>query len=522
MLVPEQAFAAEFWVDPVHGEAGNDGSSSAPWRSLQEVLDKGFVESQRWESLPYEEGATLVAKNTGAPVKAGDTIYLRSGYHGDLFVLGHYNRKAITVSAEHGHKPRFRSVLVRSGSNWVFRGLDVSPEYAPRYERTTLFHLESHGWHGPIHDIVVEDCHLHSIEDSSKWTAEDWDKLACDGLEAHGKNITLRNNVLRNVNSGISVDTEDSLIEGNLVENFAGDGMRGFGNRTVFQYNTIKNCYDVNDNHDDGFQSWSSGKDGVGTGEVVGIVLRGNTFINNEDPNQLHRGALQGIGCFDGTYVDWVIENNVIIVDHWHGITLLGARNIRVVNNTVLDSYGGDPGPPWIMIGPHKDGTPSDGSVIRNNLTTAIQIEGKGVTADHNMIIKNADKIFVDAAGHDLRLKKGSKAVDAGNPDLAPNLDRDKVPRPSGDGYDIGAYEFDAGKNSPGPREREDPGTMEAEAARHGPAPVAPDGPQNLVKTIADDHATSAEGAKQSRFGSITDWLVALLVVILLYLAWRL
>ena len=60
-------------------------------------------------------------------------------------------------------------------------------------------------------------------------------------------------------------------------------------------------------------------------GEVVGLVLRGNTIINYEDPDQPHRGTLQGIGCFDGMFVDWIIENNVIIVDHYHGITLSGA-----------------------------------------------------------------------------------------------------------------------------------------------------------------------------------------------------
>ena len=115
----------------------------------------------------------------------------------------------------------------------------------------------------------------------------------------------------------------------------------------MFQYNVVKNCYDVNANHDDGFQSWSRGPQGVGTGEVVGMVLRGNTIINYEDLDQPHRGTLQGIGCFDGMFVDWIVENNVIITDHWHGITLSGATDSRVVNNTVVDLNETSPGPPW-------------------------------------------------------------------------------------------------------------------------------------------------------------------------------
>ncbi len=329
VFVPDAAHAAEFWVDPVHGKPGNDGSSSAPWRSLQEVLDMGLVATQAWESLPYQQGAKLVTKNAGAPVKGGDTIYLRSGYHGALRVLGFYNTKTITVAAEEGHEPRFEGVLVRASSHWRFRGLHVSPEHAPKYERATLFDIDSHEWHGPVHDIVLEGSRLQSVEDSSKWSASDWVTLAFHGIDADGKNVMIRNNVVKNVYHGIHMEAESSLVEGNLVENFAGDGMRGLGDHTVFQYNTVKNCCHVNDEHNDGFQSWSQGSDGVGTGEVIGVVLRGNTFINYEDPKQPHRGTKQGIGCFGGMYIDWVVENNVVIADHWHGITFARLHRTR-------------------------------------------------------------------------------------------------------------------------------------------------------------------------------------------------
>ena len=50
-------------------------------------------------------------------------------------------------------------------------------------------------------------------------------------------------------------------------------------------------------------------------------MLRGNLFINFENPNQPLKGTLQGIGCFDGFFVDWVVENNVVVTNHWHGIS---------------------------------------------------------------------------------------------------------------------------------------------------------------------------------------------------------
>ena len=85
------AGAADFYVDPENGDMSGDGSAEAPWSSLQEVLEAGLVESQDWPELPYAEGAELVPKNEGAPVKAGDTIWLRSGYHGELDISSYYN-----------------------------------------------------------------------------------------------------------------------------------------------------------------------------------------------------------------------------------------------------------------------------------------------------------------------------------------------------------------------------------------------------------------------------------------------
>jgi parallel beta-helix repeat protein len=437
------AQAADFYVDPVNGSPRGDGSAERPWRTIQEVFDAGLVESQQWDKLPYTEQSVLVIKNAVAPVRAGDTIWLRSGYHGDLYITRYYNSGDITLAAEEGHTPRLSSLRIRSGSHWTIRGLTISAEFGASYERRTLVDLDSHNWHGPVHDIVVEQCAIRSVADTSGWTADDWNELACNGMQVDGTRMTIRDNYLLNVNFGISVGASHSLICRNLVENFAGDGLRGLGDHCTFEYNTVKNCYDVNANHDDGFQSWSVGPDGVGTGEVVGIVLRGNTVINYVDPNQPHRGTLQGIGCFDGTYVDWVIENNVVITDHWHGITLGGARNCLVINNTVLDLNSIRPGPPWICIDKHKNGTPPVDCVVRNNLATDFR-DAADVLEENNLRIQDPATLFVDPEHFDLHLLPGTAAIDAGSSVGAPALDRDRVARPQGDGIDIGAYEWHA------------------------------------------------------------------------------
>ncbi|MEJ2568119.1 MAG: T9SS type A sorting domain-containing protein [candidate division WOR-3 bacterium] len=185
------------------------------------------------------------------------------------------------------------------------------------------------------------------------------------------------------------------------------------------------------------------GEEGVGTDTVWGVTLRGNTIINYEDPNQPHRGTLQGIGCFDGFYADWVIENNVVIVDHYHGITLSGAVNCRIVNNTVADrdTTGSDISP-WIRVGDHKNGSGSVGCVVRNNIYYRTLSVDSLQTVDHNLRIRNYDSNFVDFEHFDLRLKEGSPAIDGGASELAPSVDIRGITRPQGNFYDIGAYEF--------------------------------------------------------------------------------
>jgi hypothetical protein len=179
---------------------------------------------------------------------------------------------------------------------------------------------------------------------------------------------------------------------------------------------------------------------------VRNVTLRGNVFLNFDDPTLPHLASMQGIGCFDGFFEGWVIENNVVVTDHWHGISFYGARDLRIFNNTVLDAAAGQPGPPWIMVTAHKDGAASTGSLVRNNLTTDLALDGGAAVADHNVELpSDVSGWFVDRPGLDLRLAAGSPAIDAGAGDGAPAADADGVGRPFGPAVDLGAYEYAPG-----------------------------------------------------------------------------
>ncbi len=437
------AQAKRFYVDPATGSISNDGSEAKPWSTLKEVFDSGKIETKKFETKPATAQGAMIVKNPGAPVKAGDTLILRSGFHGEILAIEYYNDDYITIMADKDHSPKISSLELRSCCKWIVKGLTISPSFAQPYRAKTLIQFASHNWTGKSYDCIAEACTAYSVPDASSWTAEQWDSLSCNGISLPGNRMVARYIYFKNVRFGITVNGDSCMVENNIVENFAGDGMRGLGDYCTFQYNTIKNCYAVNANHDDGFQSWSVGDSGkVGTGVVRGVVLRGNTIINYEDPNQPHLGTLQGIGCFDGMFEDWLVENNVIITDHWHGITLSGAINCVIINNTVVDINEEKPDPPWIRISDHKSGTPSTGCIVRNNLTTAMSISSEGVISDHNIVVKNYADFFVDYNAGNLHLKNGCAAIDAGVADLAPTIDRDGIARPKGNGIDIGAYEF--------------------------------------------------------------------------------
>lgn len=414
-------YATEYFCDPVNGSMKNDGlSKSTAWPGLESVISK-------------------------KEFSGSDIIYLMSGNHGNP-VISIRNQKDVTITKLSNEEPVIHTLIFSGASHWRIDSLTISSEgvrvpFDPPLEHP-VYPIKNNSLIQIINNssnITINASFIASTDNSLEWTKDDWNYKAWNGIyNDQNSDVIIRNCHIKNINFGIENTGSciNNIYEYNTIENFNGDGMRGHGTNTLIQYNTVMNAYDTNGNHDDLLQAFQA--------DQVGLVVRGNKLIAYTDPAQPYKSVCQGIGFFDGTYHDFIIENNIIATNHWHGITLLGAENCKVVNNTVVDLDNNDDPVPWIMIANHKNGTPSSNCIIRNNICPNIR-NGEGVTADHNELIpfSEYDNYFVDFDSLDLHLKESAPAVDKGSADHVPDIDLDKKMRPQAEGFDLGAYELE-------------------------------------------------------------------------------
>ena len=308
--------------------------------------------------VPAKPGAVLALLNSGA-VSAGDRILLADGYHGSLRAANFEFRRSVTIQPDTGARPRFSYVHLQNMRGIVLKGFEVRPD-ARDLDFAHAFVMVVNG-----RNMRVEKLTVRSALDTKGWTAAKWLKMSRNGITVSGHKIAVKGNHLRNVRHAITSFATRADVRSNLVEIFAGDGIRGLGDNSEYRDNIIDTCVKIDQNHDDGFQSWSLDKQRrAGRGVIRGVRVINNTIRNGTHPLTC---KLQGIGLFDGMYEDWLIKGNTIIVNHWHGITVTGATNVRITGNYVADLIEGRPGPPWISIKDHKNGTPSTGNRVWAN-----------------------------------------------------------------------------------------------------------------------------------------------------------
>ena len=283
--------------------------------------------------------------------------------------------------------------------------------------------------------------------------------------------VTIKNNdCTSNGRWGIFTGFTDDIIIENNTCSFSGQEhgiyVSNSGDKPVVRNNT---CFE---NNGCGIQlnaDLSQGGDGI----ISNAVIEGNILYNN---------------CYNGGSAinldgvqESVIYNNLLYNNHSTGIALFkidgaeGSKNNRVYNNTIIipsdgrwavlvvDGSTGDTLYNNILINHHSfrgsiaidqasvSGFYSDYNLLENRLSyddgnTIMGLQLWQVLGydPHSFLADNEDQLFISPASGDFHLKAGSQPVDIGTSDVSPVVtsDIDDIPRPLGNGYDIGAYEF--------------------------------------------------------------------------------
>lgn len=432
-LINNFSFSANYYSDPINGSMINSGLPSNPWSNLEDIM------------------------NSSVTFYSGDTIFLRNGNHGFPKING-VNSGFVVITAESGQFPMIERIYIGNTSTtsyWKLIGLTIQSENVSQYPINLITSYPS------TSKIIIKNCTIQSNNNTTSYNRNDWRERTNNGIRAMGVNHEIIGNVIRNTAVGLSIESENTLIQNNEIQYFTIDGIRGLASYCIYDGNTIKDniaVFTYSENHYDGFQSYTCCP--VGTDTIKGVILRKNLIINYTDTTRQWRGPMQGLAGFDGYFSDWTIENNIVITDHWHGITLLGASNCKIINNTVVDPYIISPidpydssstnahGPTWIKIAAHKDGTISHDNFIFNNLTADMQNDTAIGLVNNNIIIgasSNYTIHFEDYSNFNYHLINTSSAIDNGISNFAPTDDFDGSPRPIGLTYDIGAYEYSSG-----------------------------------------------------------------------------
>jgi chitodextrinase len=408
-IAPTAPTGHSFYVDPSIGSMSNNGSANAPWSTLSAVISAGLF--------------------TNGRIKAGDTVYLRSGNHGSITLSGN-NSDFTTIAADTGATPVISSVNI-TGSKWIIKGLAIQSL------GSTLVHVQS----SASNNIIIGN-HILSQQDVSSWTQANWQRNSSTALTIHGQCTTILNNNIENIKWGVFASADHELIQGNNINNIADDGMQVTASDITIRSNRLTNFHDIGDgNHADMIQAFN-----LSGGVYHDITIDSNIGINQTDPNlPFPNPDTQGITEFDGQWNKYNVINNVVVTDHWHGISIYGATNANLMNNTV---FGDNPSRvPWIGVFDSKTGAHPVNNIVRNNLASTYQYPSTGYTQDHNVAVSNPATAVVkfDTKNYafDLHLKAGSRAIGAGTTAGAPATDITGANRAPP--IDAGAYAYTTG-----------------------------------------------------------------------------
>lgn len=423
--------ATTYYVSSKGGSDSNTGTTeNAPWKTIQKA-------------------ANTVAAGDKTVVLAGTyderIVITKSGSPGNLIIYeaqGIVDCRGFAIKADHIRVDGFRITNMASAGDWG---------YSNRFNGSGV-HIE-----GDYNEVLN-----NSITGSSSvginFFCYSYDETTTNNCIVRGNTITYAGLC------GIFVTGRSHLIENNDISHSTArnmgdaDGVRFFGIGHTFRSNYIHDIYLSEGNsgaHIDCLQTWRT---------AYNILFERNIFHN---PNR----GMQGLMCEEKsgeTVSDLTFKNNIFIMEgsgYAPGLNIKcgsggWVENMTIVNNTFVN-VGGGIAQYAIRLRDLK------GATVKNNIfynfgnsTYSYVYTGtvQNVSIGYNCIYKTdgvppsggsypndlwmIDPMFVDFAVQDFHLKSDSPCIDSGISLSEVDNDLDGIPRPQGDGYDIGAFEY--------------------------------------------------------------------------------
>ena len=429
---PEPIAAGNLFFVAPDGDDSFPGTQEKPWRTIQKAAD------------------TLTP---------GQKVYVKSGIYNE--------RVTVTRSGGPGAYIIFSAF---PGSKTIIDGTGIPPLAADAANRwkAGLFYINQANW------IKVKGFEVRNSSTSGilSWFSSHlviqgnytYNSFASGVGTWFGKDVLVEENELvwscNATVDGVAVEATQEAMSIANIDNFE------------IAYNHIHHDGDLLGGGGEGLTTKAS-SNGIVHHNMVDHIRNAGIYIGTWDLYAYNIQVYNNISCHN---TNW----GIAMASEANGMT----ENVRVFNNLVYDNtmvgigVDGDPG--W-GIGEHHflnkiyvynntisfngrnaDGTPSglgwairvcvpDGGdvYVRNNIVFGnsddiVYVDPAGQPT-HYIAEKNIvgiDPHFVDAASRDFHLQGDSPAIDQASSVTVPTEDFDDNPRPSGAGYDIGAFEF--------------------------------------------------------------------------------
>ncbi len=439
---PSVASAANYYVAK-NGYDGNPGTEAQPWLTITK------------------------AANTAV---AGDTVYVKQGTYKERVVIKNSGSagKYITFAAYPGHTVTvdgsglymsfWQALFDMNGKSYIkISGFQItnSPQAGIHadnahhiiIEKNSITNIELSpikvGW-GYSNNIIIDgnyvDRPYRSVWDSGSYTGPSTNKGWEEGISiSNADTVEIKNNNVARNGKGECIVMKD-------------------GTKHVKVYrNTVQYCSAVGiyiggwiaDQSDFDIYSNIAGnsKQGIMIASEKGAIVQGVRIYNNKvynNENGIDISSYSAGPSYPPNMRDISIINNVAYNNGYgkyssgNGIIIEKDRgnNMRVSNVVIRNNIASNNRNAQITIG---SGAPYVTSlVVDHNLVYGT----KGYSENDGAYSITADPQFVNPGSSDFHLKSTSPGIDKGSSAGAPSFDYDENPRPKGNEYDIGAFEY--------------------------------------------------------------------------------